>query len=133
MGLVTALVAVSACFSASDHVTRSQRGAFQRWAHGQDVQRALNETPRLQAFAMDGICVTGTLPEVEVLDRNVDGRPPRTGWSAMPCALGGAARPWVSAVPSLPKDRAGPRSGTRVAPGVFLKLDTTVELLDGRC
>lgn len=140
MGVVSVLVAVSACFGASDHITAAVSGVLSNDGRtAVDVQRALNETLALQAFTADGVCVTGTLPEVEALDRNVwDGETAAAGVVGHALRVGGRGpAPLRVSVPlsSLPKaPSVGAQSWSgyaRAAPGVFLKLDTTADARTG--
>lgn len=140
MGAVSVLVAVAVCLGASDHITSAVSGVLRNDGRtAVDVQRALNETLALQAFTADGVCVTGNAPEVEALDRNTwDGETTADGVVGHALRVGGRGpAPLRVSVPlsSLPKTPSGgaqPWSGyARVAPGVFLKLDTTADARTG--
>ncbi|HQL94187.1 MAG TPA: hypothetical protein PL005_05885, partial [Candidatus Hydrogenedentes bacterium] len=140
MGVVSVLVAVSACFGASDRVTAAVGGVLRNDGRtAVDVQRALNETLALQAFTADGVCVTGNAPEVASLDRDtwsgetargaVVGRALRVGGRG-PGALKVSVP--LSALPPTSAPGTGAWNGyARVAPGAFLKLDTTVDARTG--
>ncbi|HOH52279.1 MAG TPA: hypothetical protein PLI98_16225 [Candidatus Hydrogenedentes bacterium] len=140
MGVVSVLVAVSACFGASDRVTAAVGGVLRNDGRtAVDVQRALNETLALQAFTADGVCVTGNAPEVESLNRDtwngetapgaVVGRALRVGGRG-PGALKVSVS--LSALPPTSAPGTGAWNGyARVAPGAFLKLDTTADARTG--